>query len=80
MSIDRVRAVFRDVFDNPTMEIAPGLTAQDVDGWDSFNHINLVVALEDEFGLSFTTDQIAGMANVGDLVDVLNDLGQDVSW
>jgi acyl carrier protein len=80
MSVERVEKVFREVFEKPELRIHPGMTAAEVDNWDSFNHINLVVALEDTFAVTLTTEEIASMANVGDLVKVLQKKGIAVSW
>lgn len=80
MSIEKIQRVFREVFENSDLSIFPDMTAKDVDGWDSFNHINLIVALEEAFGVSFTTEEIGGMTNVGDLVKLLQKKGHDVSW
>jgi len=80
MNIDRVQKVFVEVFGDENIKINPTLTAKNVENWDSFNHINLVMALEEEFDLTFSTDAIASMANVGDLVTTLQDCGVDISW
>ncbi len=80
MSIEKVENIFREVFDDPDLAIFPEMTAKDVRDWDSFNHINLIVALEDAFNISFTTDDIAGMVNVGGLIEILQHYGIDVSW
>ena len=80
MSIDRLRGVFREVFESPALEISPATTASDVPGWDSFNHINLVIAIETAFGVRFTTKEIADVANVDDLVTLLLAKGCDVQW
>ncbi len=80
MSIDRLTKVFREVFENDCITLTPELGAKDVTNWDSFNHINLIIALEGEFSISFTTDQIAGMQNVGELVKILNNNGQNILW
>ena len=45
MSVERVKGVFREVFEDEELEIFPEMTARDIETWDSFNHINLVVAL-----------------------------------
>jgi acyl carrier protein len=63
--------VFRDVFDNPALTITDTTTAKQVDGWDSLNHINLIVATEKRFNVKFTTREVNGLANVGDLVSLL---------
>jgi acyl carrier protein len=80
MSIAGMQQVFREVFSDPELLVRPETTASDVAGWDSFAHINLVIALEEQFGITFTTAEIAGMRCVGDLVKVLQDRGIDVSW
>ena len=80
MSVERVQKIFREAFERDDLEIFPAMTARDVEEWDSFNHINLIVALEEEFGLTFTTDEIAGMSNVGDLVEILQRHGCAVAW
>jgi acyl carrier protein len=80
MSVQSVQEVFREVFEMPDLVIFPEMTAKDVKGWDSFNHINLIVSLEEAFGVTFTTDEIAGMVNVGSLISVLQARGCDVGW
>ena len=80
MGVEAVEQVFREVFENPELHINPAMTAAEVDNWDSFNHINLVVALEDRFAITLTTEEIASMANVGDLVKVLQAKGVPVAW
>lgn len=57
--------VFRDLFNDPELEITDAMTAADVPGWDSFNHINLVIMIEEQFKIRFTTTEIDGLANVG---------------
>lgn len=48
---DRVQAIFADVFDDPGFALRDEMTAADVPGWDSLNHINLIVGIETEFGV-----------------------------
>ena len=80
MSVEVVQDIFREVFEDPELLISPDMTAKDVENWDSFNHINLIVALEEVLDISFTTEEMASMANVGDLITILQQKGQDVSW
>lgn len=63
--------VFRTIFNLPTLELRDDLTARDVPGWDSFNHVNLVIAIETEFGVVFDTDEIAALENVGQMKALL---------
>lgn len=73
--INAITPVFQRVFNDPDLVLSANLTANDVPLWDSLNHIVLVVELEDLTGLTFTTDQLAGLANVGDFVDLIVGLG-----
>ena len=63
----RLESVFREVFDDPGLEITDSMTASDIDGWDSLAHINLMVRVEDTFGVHFTNAQLGGFLNVGEL-------------
>jgi acyl carrier protein len=63
--------VFRTLFNNPELTLDDGLVATDVPGWDSFNHINLIINIEEEFEVKFTNDEVAKMQNVGDLKKIL---------
>jgi acyl carrier protein len=63
----RIRQLFREVFDNDEMEISDDTSAKDVPGWDSLAQVKLVIGLEEEFGIKFTTHEVAQMSCVGDL-------------
>ena len=63
--------VFRDVFDDPAIEVTDATTARDLEGWDSLTHINLIVAAEKAFRVSFTTKQVQALANVGDFIELI---------
>jgi acyl carrier protein len=65
----RLTEIFRDVFDDETLVATPELTANDVKDWDSVNHITLVVAIEQEFGIKFKTAELEKMKNVGQMVE-----------
>ena len=64
----RVRAVIARVFGDDNVAIESSTTAADVDGWDSVRNIEVMVALENEFGIRFNTGEMATLANVGQLV------------
>ena len=64
--------VFRTLFNNPELNLDDELVATDVPGWDSFNHINLIINIEEEFGVKFTNDEVAKMQNVGDLKRIMS--------
>lgn len=69
--LDRLTTVFRTLFNQPDLELRDDLTAQDVPGWDSFNHVNLIILIEEQFNVRFTTEEVGSMQNVGDLKRIL---------
>ena len=69
--LPKVRDIIADVLDQPDVSVGMQTTAEDVEGWDSFNHNNIVVAVESEFHVKFHTAEIEEIRNVGELVDLI---------
>lgn len=69
--IDRLTNIFRDILDDDDLVLTPETTASDVSGWDSANHINIVVATEVRFKIRFTNGEIERLNNVGDFVALI---------
>ena len=67
----RLTSIFQDLFDDPVLEINDEMTANDVEAWDSLTHINLIVAVEKEFKIKFTTGEVNQLRNVGELVALI---------
>ena len=67
----QLTSIFHDLFDDDTIVLNPGLTAADVPEWDSFNHINLIVAIESRFKIKFQTAELESMQTVGHLADLI---------
>ncbi|MBQ3687569.1 MAG: acyl carrier protein [Treponema sp.] len=63
--------LFRDIFDDDSIELQDATTAADVEGWDSLMHISLIQAVQDEFGMKFAMKDVTGMKNVGQMVDLI---------
>lgn len=68
VTIDDLIPVFRDVLENDKLVILEATTADDIEEWDSLNHVYLVVAIEKKFGVKFTTQEIQGWKCVGDIL------------
>lgn len=66
----RLQPIFRDILD-PDLVLTEDLDASKVPQWDSLNHISLVVAIESEFGVELTAEELATLRNVGDMVRLL---------
>ena len=73
--INRLTEVFRDVFDDDSITISPATTSADIEDWDSIEHINLIGAVEDEFGLRFKMKEASGMKNVGEMISIISERG-----
>jgi acyl carrier protein len=71
-TLARLEGLFQEVFDDDDLTITRQSTAKDVDGWDSMMHVTLVVQVERAFCVKFTSSEVAGLANVGDLVDLID--------
>jgi acyl carrier protein len=69
--LQELNEIFRDVLNNPTLVLTPELTAADVKDWDSFNHINIVVATEARFGVKFRTAELEQLKNVGEFASLI---------
>ncbi len=63
--------IFHELFADDSIALTPTTTAADVKGWDSFNHINIVAAAEERFGVRFTSREIDALGNVGDLARLI---------
>src|SRR5260221_60431 len=69
--VRQAQVIFREVLDSPDLILSDELTAPKVQGWDSLNHVTLVMTLEDQFRVKFTTREVMGWRNVGQMLDCL---------
>ena len=63
--------ILRDALNDDDLEITPQMSAKDHPEWDSFNHINIIVATEAKFGVKFNTTEVDGLRNVGDFISLI---------
>ena len=68
---EKLNEVFQDVFDDDSIMVNDSTTADDIEDWDSLEHINLIVAVERCFGIKFTMGEVTGMKNVGEMVGII---------
>lgn len=68
---EKLNEVFRDVFDDDSITVTDATTANDIEEWDSLEHINLLAAIEQEFGMKFSMGQVVSMKNVGEMADII---------
>lgn len=67
----QMNRIFRNVFDDESIELQDETNAEDIEDWDSLEQINLIVAIENEFGMMFDMSEVADLANVGEMVDLI---------
>jgi acyl carrier protein len=68
---DALNTIFRRVLEDDSIVLKPDMTADDVEGWDSMNHIFLVVEMEKHFGVKFQAAEMEELKNVGELADLI---------
>ena len=68
---ERLNEVFRDVFDDEEITVTDATTEEDIEDWDSLEHINLLAAVEPECGMKFNMGQVVSMKNVGEMADII---------
>jgi len=69
--LSELTGIFRDVFDDETLVARPEMTAHEVDRWDSLSHMDMILIVEEAFGIRFRTREISDLMNVGDLVRLI---------
>lgn len=68
---EKLSKIFDEIFIDSEFSFSRDLNANDIDEWDSLTHINLIVAIEKEFGISFTLDELEAQNSVGDTIDMI---------
>lgn len=68
----RVQEIFRDVLDNEDIVLNMETTADDIEEWDSLSHIQLIVAIEKDFKIKFTSKEILSWDNVGEMIEAIS--------
>ncbi len=69
--LKKLNSTFHEVFGDYEIELSDDTTAADIEGWDSLTNIRVLVQIEQDFNISFSTTEIADIQNVGELVDVI---------
>ena len=66
-----IRTTLADLLDNNELQLSESTVADDVDDWDSINHVRLLIELERQLGFRFRADEAGGLKNVGELIDLI---------
>ena len=68
---EKLNMIFRDNFDDDEICLTDATSAEDIEDWDSLEQINLVVAIQDAFGIKFNIEEVNAMKNVGEMADAI---------
>ena len=71
--MDKVNEIFRDVFDDDSLVITDSTNSDDIEDWDSLEHISLIISMEKEFDLKFDIKEVNKLENVGQMVDMIRE-------
>lgn len=69
--LTKIRDILADVVDDESLQLSEKTTADEVRDWDSINHVKLLIGLESELNFRFETDEVSGLHNVGELIDLV---------
>ena len=72
LTLENLTPVFRQVFDDDSIELRREMTSDDIDDWDSLTHMNLVIAMELQFKVKFALGELQTLKNVGEMLDLIN--------
>ena len=67
----RLNRIFQDVFDDPSLRVDSRTTSDDIEDWDSLEHITLIAAIEAEFKMRFKMHEVSTMKNVGEMAEII---------
>ena len=69
--LDKLIPIFQNIFNDSDLIINSATSSNDIEGWDSFAHIRLIVAIETELNIRFSSEDIASLENVGQIVKLI---------
>ncbi len=69
--ISKLTVIFHEVFNDNTIVLNDGMTANDVDSWDSLTHMLMITKVEEDFGIKFKLRELNKLKQVGDLISVI---------
>ena len=66
--LEKIQPIFRDIFDDESLTVTEETVAADVEDWDSFAQMQIVMSIEEMFGIKFSTDEVTEFKDVGDMI------------
>ncbi len=69
--LERIQPIFRDIFDDEKLTVTETTVAADIEDWDSFAQMQIIMGIESMFGIKFSTDEVTEFKNVGDVITAI---------
>lgn len=69
--LDELTLLFQEYFDDESIILSTQTTSNDIDEWDSLAQVGLILSIEKKFGIKFSGRDVEGLANVGEMIDVI---------
>ena len=69
--LKKLEGIFEEVIDEGEVSLSNDTVADDIEGWDSLSHMEIIVGIETEFGLRFSSVEVEGLKNVGDMCTLI---------
>lgn len=73
--LKKLQEIFRDVFDQDNLEITVETTSNDIEDWDSFAQINLIIEIENEFNIKFNLEEVNDLKNIKNILKAIQKKG-----
>ena len=70
-TLDKLTAIFKEIFLDDSIVLTLATTANDIDGWDSFAHLNIIMAVENVFNLEISDEAVPSLRNIGDMIALI---------
>lgn len=70
-TLEKIQPIFREIFDDEELTVTEETVAADVEDWDSFAQMQIVMAIEEMFDIKFSTNEVTNFKNVGDVVQAI---------
>lgn len=69
--LEELIEIFRDIFEDDELILNENMTAEDIEDWDSLAHIRIIVAIEKQFSLKLSINEISSLKNIGDMINMI---------
>lgn len=67
----KIKKIYQEVFDDPQLQISESDSPDTLADWDSFTNIQLLAAVEETFGIKFTTAEASEIHCVSELLALI---------